>query len=134
MYSLEHLFSVFGDPLFGDRLERIAFNALPATFTPDMWAHQYDQQVNQVQCTINPDHRVDDQRPRVEPLRPRAELRLLHGEHAPGLAQVRRAPLDADAGRRAGRGGVRAVPRDATLRRRARDASTSTPTTRSATR
>ena len=48
--------SVFGEPAFGDRLERVAFNALPATFTPDMWAHQYDQQVNQVQCTINPDH------------------------------------------------------------------------------
>jgi hypothetical protein len=56
MYSLEHLFSVFGDPAFGDRLERVAFNALPATFSPDMWAHQYDQQVNQVQCTINPEH------------------------------------------------------------------------------
>ncbi|HNS21302.1 MAG TPA: glycoside hydrolase family 127 protein [Sedimentisphaerales bacterium] len=56
MYSLEHLLSVTGDPTFGDRLERIAFNALPATFAPDMWSHQYDQQVNQVQCTINPDH------------------------------------------------------------------------------
>lgn len=56
MYSLEHLFSVFGDPFFADRLERVAFNALPATFAPDMWSHQYDQQVNQVQCTINPDH------------------------------------------------------------------------------
>ncbi len=56
MYSLELLLSVFGDAAFGDRLERVAFNALPATFTPDMWAHQYDQQVNQVQCTINPDH------------------------------------------------------------------------------
>jgi len=56
MYSLEHLFSVFGDPVFGDRLERVAFNALPATFAPDMWSHQYDQQVNQVQCTINPEH------------------------------------------------------------------------------
>ena len=30
------------------RFERIAYNALPATFTKDMWAHQYDQQVNQV--------------------------------------------------------------------------------------
>jgi uncharacterized protein len=56
MYSLEHLFSAFGDPAFADRLERVAFNALPATFAPDMWSHQYDQQVNQVQCTINPDH------------------------------------------------------------------------------
>jgi hypothetical protein len=56
MYSLEVLLSVFGDAAFGDRLERVAFNALPATFTPDMWAHQYDQQVNQVQCTVNPDH------------------------------------------------------------------------------
>ncbi len=56
LFSLENLLSVFGDPAFGDRLERVAFNALPATFTPDMWAHQYDQQVNQVQCTINPDH------------------------------------------------------------------------------
>jgi hypothetical protein len=56
MYSLEHLVSVFGDPFFGDRLERVAFNALPATFAPDMWSHQYDQQVNQAQCTINPDH------------------------------------------------------------------------------
>ncbi len=56
MYSLEHLFSVFGDPFYGDRLERVAFNALPAAIAPDMWSHQYDQQVNQVQCTINPDH------------------------------------------------------------------------------
>jgi hypothetical protein len=56
LFSLEILLSVLGDPAFGDRLERIAFNALPATFKPDMWAHQYDQQVNQVQCTINPDH------------------------------------------------------------------------------
>ena len=56
LYSLEHLFSITGDPAFGDRLERVAFNALPATFAPDMWSHQYDQQVNQVQCTINPDH------------------------------------------------------------------------------
>ena len=52
MYSLEVLLSVLGDPAFGDRLEKIAFNALPATFSPDMWAHQYDQQVNQVECSI----------------------------------------------------------------------------------
>lgn len=56
MYSLEILLSVLGNAAFGDRLEKITFNALPATFSPDMWAHQYDQQVNQVQCSINPHH------------------------------------------------------------------------------
>lgn len=56
MFSLEHCLSLLGDPLFGDRLEKVAFNALPATFSPDMWAHQYNQQANQVQCTINPEH------------------------------------------------------------------------------
>jgi hypothetical protein len=56
LYSLETLFSVFGDPWYAQRLERVAWNALPATFAPDMWSHQYDQQVNQVQCTVNPEH------------------------------------------------------------------------------
>jgi hypothetical protein len=51
-YSLEILLSVIGDPAFGDRLEKVTFNALPATFSPDMWSHQYDQQVNQVECSI----------------------------------------------------------------------------------
>lgn len=54
MFSLETLTSLLGDPAFGDRLERIAYNALPATNTPDMWAHQYDQQANQVLCTLAP--------------------------------------------------------------------------------
>lgn len=57
MYSLETLYSVFGNPVFGDRLERVAFNAMPATMSPDMWSHQYNQQVNQPQCTINSEHR-----------------------------------------------------------------------------
>jgi hypothetical protein len=52
MFSLENLLSILGDPRFGDRLERIAYNALPGTITPDFWAHQYDQQVNQVLCTV----------------------------------------------------------------------------------
>jgi DUF1680 family protein len=52
MYSLEHLLAILGEPAFGDRLEGFAFNALPATFSPDMWAHQYDQQVNQVVCRV----------------------------------------------------------------------------------
>jgi len=56
MYSLEILLSLFGDPAFGDRLEKITFNALPATFSPDMWTHQYVQQVNQIECSIK-EHR-----------------------------------------------------------------------------
>lgn len=52
MFSLEELMRILGDPFFGDLLERVTFNALPATFTPDMWAHQYDQQVNQVLATV----------------------------------------------------------------------------------
>jgi len=52
MYSLEYLVSTLGDVALGDRLERITYNALPATFTPDMWAHQYDQQANQVLCNV----------------------------------------------------------------------------------
>jgi hypothetical protein len=51
-FSLEILLSILGDPGFGDRLEKVTFNALPATFSPDMWSHQYDQQVNQVECSI----------------------------------------------------------------------------------
>ena len=50
MFSLEVLSAVFGTPAFADRLEKITFNALPATFNPDMWKHQYVQQANQVMC------------------------------------------------------------------------------------
>ena len=48
MFSLEQSLAILGDPSLGDRLERIAFNALPGAFTDDMWAHQYDQQPNQI--------------------------------------------------------------------------------------
>jgi DUF1680 family protein len=53
MFSFEQLAAILGDARYGDRLEKITFNALPATFKPDMWAHQYDQQVNQVMCSID---------------------------------------------------------------------------------
>ncbi|MEN9937680.1 MAG: hypothetical protein RLZZ387_4259 [Chloroflexota bacterium] len=55
MYSLEMLVAALGDVRLADRLERITFNALPATFSPDMWAHQYVQQANQVVCAIAED-------------------------------------------------------------------------------
>ncbi len=56
LFSLEVLLAALGDPALADRLERIAFNALPATFSPDMWAHQYDQQANQVVCCVAEDN------------------------------------------------------------------------------
>jgi uncharacterized protein len=48
MYSLEELYAIFGEASLGDRLELLTYNALPGTTTPDIWAHQYDQQSNQV--------------------------------------------------------------------------------------
>jgi hypothetical protein len=56
MFSLEELYEIFGDNRLADRLEMLAFNALPGTTTPDMWAHQYDQQSNQV--IVNSDKRT----------------------------------------------------------------------------
>ncbi|WP_225048235.1 beta-L-arabinofuranosidase domain-containing protein [Lacticaseibacillus kribbianus] len=51
MFSLENLLMTLGDAAFGDRLELVAYNALPAAIAPDWGSHQYDQQVNQVMCT-----------------------------------------------------------------------------------
>ncbi|WP_222705505.1 beta-L-arabinofuranosidase domain-containing protein [Terriglobus albidus] len=53
MYSLEQSLAVLGDASLADRLEKLAFNALPGTMTDDMWAHQYDQQPNQVECSLH---------------------------------------------------------------------------------
>lgn len=50
MYSCEHLYAYTGDPKWAERLEVLAFNALPAAVSEDMWTHQYDQQSNQVSC------------------------------------------------------------------------------------
>ena len=52
MFSLETDIAILGDASFGDRLEKLAFNPLPGTFTRDMWAHQYDQQPNQIMCSL----------------------------------------------------------------------------------
>ena len=50
MYSYEHLFAATGDFKWAERLEVLAFNALPATISDDMWAHQYVQLSNQIAC------------------------------------------------------------------------------------
>jgi hypothetical protein len=53
MYSLEQSLAILGDPALGDRLERLAFNALPGAFSDDMWVHQYNQEPNQVECSLH---------------------------------------------------------------------------------
>jgi hypothetical protein len=53
MFSLEHALAISGQAALGDRLEKLAFNALPGTFTDDMWAHQYNQEPNQVECSLH---------------------------------------------------------------------------------
>ncbi len=53
MYSLELAAGILGDAKLGDRLEKLTFNAFPATFKKDMTTHQYDQQTNQVVCKIS---------------------------------------------------------------------------------
>ncbi|AWI10449.1 beta-L-arabinofuranosidase domain-containing protein [Ereboglobus luteus] len=51
MYSLEVMLGITGDTEFADRLERVAFNALPAQIADDFMTKQYFQQANQVMCT-----------------------------------------------------------------------------------
>jgi len=51
MFSLEKLMEVLGDPVLADRLELLTYNAQPGAWTADCWAHQYDQQANQVLCS-----------------------------------------------------------------------------------
>ena len=50
MYSYEQLFAYTGERKWAEMLEVVAFNALPATISDDMWTHQYVQQSNQIAC------------------------------------------------------------------------------------
>lgn len=51
MYSLEEIGRVTGEAWVFELLESLAYNVLPAMFTPDMRAHQYVQQPNQAVCS-----------------------------------------------------------------------------------
>ena len=53
MFSLEQSLAIVGDAALGDKLEQLAYNALPGTLTDDMWAHQYNQEPNQVECSLH---------------------------------------------------------------------------------
>ena len=48
MYSYELLFAITGNCEWLDRLEKLAYNALPAAISRDMWSHQYVQMINQI--------------------------------------------------------------------------------------
>ena len=50
MYSYELLYAATGETKWAERLEVLAFNALPATISEDMWTHQYNQMSNQIAC------------------------------------------------------------------------------------
>jgi len=49
--SFETALRVGGEPWLADAIERIAYNALPATLSADHCGHQYFQQPNQVECS-----------------------------------------------------------------------------------
>lgn len=51
MFTLEKALAVTGNTDYADKIERIAFNALPAQTTDDYMARQYFQQANQVMLT-----------------------------------------------------------------------------------
>ena len=54
MYAYELLYAYTGDKKWAERLENIAFNALPAAISDDMWSHQYVQMTNQISCVRFP--------------------------------------------------------------------------------
>lgn len=56
MSSLETMYQISDDPDYGDLLELLAFNLLPASSDPAMRAHQYHQQANQVSVGVAQRH------------------------------------------------------------------------------
>ncbi|MCK4579465.1 MAG: glycoside hydrolase family 127 protein [Candidatus Marinimicrobia bacterium] len=50
MFSLETVLQISGNPVYADRLERVAFNALPTQIKADFTGRQYYQLPNQVIC------------------------------------------------------------------------------------
>ncbi len=51
-YTAEKLIEYTADPFWGDVLEMLIFNALPATISDDFTAHQYVQQPNQIAASV----------------------------------------------------------------------------------
>ena len=56
IFSLNAMHEALGDAAYADRAERIAYNALPGTWTSDMLSHQYLQQANAVNALHQEEH------------------------------------------------------------------------------
>jgi uncharacterized protein len=54
MHSYEALLRILGDPRIADRLEKVAYNALPAALKPDWKAHPYYITPNEVIANVSP--------------------------------------------------------------------------------
>jgi hypothetical protein len=52
MFSFETMLAITDDADYGDHLENLAFNLLPASSDPEMRAHQYHQQANQISASV----------------------------------------------------------------------------------
>lgn len=65
MFSLEKMLEITGNAEFADRLERVAFNALPTQCLDNHRGRQYFQQTNQVQCTIGSHDFFNDEEDRL---------------------------------------------------------------------
>lgn len=92
MFSLETMLELTGEPWLADKLERLAYNALPATITEDFMAHQYLQQANQVQVDIRKRPWYNNRNDALI-FWPGAQFRLLHRQYASGLAQAGECPV-----------------------------------------
>jgi hypothetical protein len=61
IFSLATVYGILGNNSVADRVEKLAYNALPAGIFYDWWSHQYNQQVNQVWAMdMDPFPWVDD--------------------------------------------------------------------------
>ncbi|RYY62278.1 MAG: hypothetical protein EOO05_03405 [Chitinophagaceae bacterium] len=60
MFSLESMLAVTGDLDYADRLEKLAYNALPTQASDDFMYRQYFQSANQVEITRQPRNFIED--------------------------------------------------------------------------
>ena len=91
-FSYATMFSIHGIVDFADRVERIAYNALPATWASptggDMWAHQYLQAVNEINAIRQIRIAVDPMMATWPKPTVGTQLRVLHCQFSARLAKA----------------------------------------------